>query len=233
MEHILEKIFKSPRLYEYSKLINNRLEEEQKKRLEFYEKITPSIKAEFINGQIIIHSPVMLRHNRVSLLFSSLLNKYVITNKLGFVGVEKILIKLTRNDFEPDVCFFKNEKAQNFTDDQMFFPAPDFIVEILSKSTEKNDRGVKFLDYAFHEVGEYWIIDTEKEFIEQYVLKGDKYELFKKSNDGKIKSFEIKGFEIPVRAIFDESENLKVWLLYEKLLVDLIKAKNIKGVKHL
>jgi len=27
--------------------------------------------------------------------------------------------------------------------------------------------------------------------------------------------------------------SFKNWLLYEKLLVDLIKAKNIKGVKHL
>ncbi|MBN2662852.1 MAG: Uma2 family endonuclease [Bacteroidales bacterium] len=183
--------------------------EENQKRLEFYEKITPSTKAEFINGKIIVHSPVMLRHNRATLLFSSLLNNYVVTNNLGYVGVEKILIKLTRNDFEPDICFFKNQKAKDFTDDQMFFPAPDFVVEILSKSTEKNDRGVKFVDYAIHGVGEYWIIDPEKEFVEQYVLKDEEYELIKKTNDGKIKNSQIEGFEIPVRAIFDEKENLK------------------------
>lgn len=205
---ILEPILNSAYLFDYYRIINEKIEEESRKRLEFYEKITPSMKAEFINGKMIVHSPVMLRHNRTTLLFSSLLNNYVVTNNLGYVGVEKILIKLTRNDFEPDICFFKKEKAKGFSDDQIFFPAPDFVVEILSKSTEKNDRGVKFVDYAIHGVGEYWIIDPEKEFVEQYVLKDEEYELFKKTNDGKIKSFQIEGFQIPVRAIFDEKENL-------------------------
>ncbi|MEY4539280.1 MAG: hypothetical protein RLZZ306_1037, partial [Bacteroidota bacterium] len=30
-------------------------------------------------------------------------------HQLGFVGIEKIMITLTRNDYEPDICFFKKE----------------------------------------------------------------------------------------------------------------------------
>ena len=41
----------------------------------------------------------------------------------------------------------------------MLFPAPDFAVEVLSPSTQKNNRGIKFDDYALHNVSEYWIID--------------------------------------------------------------------------
>ncbi len=42
---------------------------------------------------------------------------------------------------------------------QSKFPAPDLIVEVLSESTEANDRGIKFEDYAAHGVVEYWIVD--------------------------------------------------------------------------
>lgn len=86
----------------------------------------------------------------------------------------------------------------------MFFPVPDFIVEVLSDSTKNIDRGIKFEDYAIHGVGEYWIVDSENEFVEQYILYDNKYELFLKSNSGDIKSFEIQDFEIPIKSIFDD-----------------------------
>lgn len=124
--------------------------------------------------------------------------------KLGFVGHEKMMIQLTRNDYEPDICFFLEEKSRDFKPDQMLFPAPDFVVEVTLPSTEKTDRTIKFEDYESHGVREYWIIDPEKEFVEQYVLSDDKYQLQLKSSNGFISSQVIKGFEIPIRAIFDE-----------------------------
>ena len=68
------------------------------------------------------------------------------------------MISLTRNDYEPDICYFNKEKSQHFTDDQLLFPAPDLVVEVLSKSTEQTDRTIKFKDYENHNVLEYWII---------------------------------------------------------------------------
>ena len=62
----------------------------------------------------------------------------------------------------PDICFWSKEKADGFLDDQMIFPAPDFVVEILSKSTTKNDRTIKHQDYAAHGIREYWIIDPNR-----------------------------------------------------------------------
>ena len=55
-------------------------------------------------------------------------------------------------------AFFKNEKAKKFTTAQIIFPSPDLIIEVISKSTEKNDRGTKFEDYEAHAIEEYWII---------------------------------------------------------------------------
>ena len=94
----------------------------------------------------------------------------------------------------------------------MRFPAPDLVVEVISESTEQNDRGVKFDDDAAHGVAEYWIIDPDAETLEQYLLPegGDIYRLAIKAMTGKVRSAAIPGFEIPVRAIFDPEANQAV-----------------------
>lgn len=129
---------------------------------------------------------------------------YVGKHRLGLVGYEKLLVSLSRNDFEPDLCFFRQERAEQFLPDQMRFPAPDLVLEILLESTEQRDRGIKMEDYAGHSVGEYWLIDPEKEIVEQYLLEGDAFVLYLKLNSGTLQSAVIDGFTIPVRAIFDE-----------------------------
>jgi Uma2 family endonuclease len=104
------------------------------------------------------------------------------------------------NDFEPDICFFKKEIADKFEPNQMIFPAPNFIIEVTSPSTEKIDRGVKFRDYEAAGVGEYWIVDPAKNTVEQYLNSDDGYEL--QENDLVIRSKEIEGFELDLESFF-------------------------------
>lgn len=189
--------------------VKSALEIENKKRRHFYEIVEENKKMEFVNGEIIFHSPVKLQHNRSTTLLAKLLDTFVVKHKLGLVGVEKLLISLTRNDYEPDTCFFGNEKAKKLKRRQMQFSAPDFIVEVLSDSTEKYDREPKFQDYAAHGVTEYWIVDADKKIVEQYFLQNEQYELLLKAKDGEIESVVVVDFKIPIRAIFDETENLK------------------------
>jgi Uma2 family endonuclease len=203
---ILQDIIHSPQLPKLVAELDAFLKVEKQKRNDFYEWLRDDVKAEFIDGEVVMHSPVVMKHNTVSQNLATLLRACVFKQNLGFVGIEKILVKLTRNDFEPDVCFFGKEKAKAFNDKTMFFPAPDFVVEILSKSTEKNDRGIKMYDYAAHDVAEYWIIDPEKETIEQYQNNNGVFELQLKVIDGSITSIAIPNFEIPVKAVFNEQE---------------------------
>jgi len=203
-----ESILEMPNAVLLVAKVKSRLADEQKRRRHFYEIVEENKKMEFINGDIVFHSPVRLQHNNATKLLCGLLNAFVIKHKLGFVGIEKIMISLTRNDYEPDVCFFGSEKAKKFTAKQMKFPAPDFVVEVLSDSTAKNDRETKFQDYAAHGVGEYWIIDAEKQTVEQYFLQNEQYELLLKAKDAAIVSVVLPKLKIPIRAIFDESENL-------------------------
>ncbi len=208
-----QKILDSPDAPRQIEALYKTLQEEKQRRHDFREWITPSIKAEFINGEVVLHSPVKRRHWKVTDLLSSVLSIYARIKKLGSVGTEKVLVALTRNDYEPDLVFYSKEKADKFTDDQLLFPAPDFIVEILSKGTASNDKGIKKTDYAAHGVREYWIVDPVRQRIEQYILflSTDKQyspaKIFAIGDD--IESRVIPGFIIPVEALFDEQANIE------------------------
>lgn len=183
--------------------INSYWMEEESKRNEFFNIVHENHKAEFINGEIILHSPVKNRHWVACTNIATYLNVYVRDNKLGLVGVEKVLVHLTRNDYEPDIVFFGPEKAKHFKADQMLHPAPDLVVEVLSESTYEIDYGIKFTDYAHHGVSEYWIVDPVSQSVEQYFLKENAFFLHQKlTESGIVKSKVVKGFEISVEGIF-------------------------------
>lgn len=79
---------------------------------------------------------------------------------------------------------------------------------MLSPSTEARDRGIKFQDYALHGVAEYWIIDPVAETFEAHRLEGDAYPAAPRLTEGTLSSDVVPGFEIPVRTIFSDAENL-------------------------
>lgn len=200
---VLEFLKESPDLAILVEEAQKILHENNQKRIDFYNKIKESDKAEYVNGEAIFHSPVKARHALVSSNLSYLINHHIKSKNIGGrLYIDSVMIELTRNSYEPDLCFFRKEIADKFKDDQMLFPAPDFVVEILSPSTENIDREIKYRDYAQHGVKEYWIIDPERQTIEQYQLKNTEYELQVKLNKGLIESKVIEGFQADLADIF-------------------------------
>lgn len=209
-ESAVAAILDSPAMPELADRIQRARAEEAQRRAKFYEEITPSMKAEFINGQVVMHSPATVAHVTVSGNLHFLLKAFVSKRKLGWLGVEKAMVSLTRNDFEPDLVFFRAGKSQAFTANQLQLPAPDFVIEILSPTTAKNDRGVKMRDYAAHGVEEYWIVDPTERSVEQYRLAEDRsYTLHEKLHEGVIHGRVLEGLSLPLAAIFDDEANMR------------------------
>ncbi|MEM6879384.1 MAG: Uma2 family endonuclease [Bacteroidota bacterium] len=194
---------------------NQAMEKEARHRANFREWLTPSVKAEFINGEIVMHSPVKRRHLRVAENLHYIIGLYARKHNLGEVSIEKALIELGRNDYEPDLAFWLKERTLEWDNDMMVHPAPDFIIEILSESTKDRDRNTKYVSYESHGVGEYWIIDPVKELVEQFVLVSkpnskDKFELQGTFGiDEVLTCLVLKDLVLPVAAIFDAQENMK------------------------
>jgi Uma2 family endonuclease len=211
MDPALEPLRRSPRLPAIATELAGFVAQEAQRRQKFYDEMNEEQKTEFINGEVIVQSPAKARHLDATKRLMVLLHTYVEVHHVGRVFTEKALVCLTRNDYEPDIVFFIAAKATRIEPAQMKFPAPDFVVEVLSPSTEERDRGIKFEDYAQHGVTEYWIVDADAAVVEQYVLGGSgAYELKARKDDGDLRSVAISGFTVPVRAIFDDVENLRV-----------------------
>ncbi|RYF69329.1 MAG: Uma2 family endonuclease [Cytophagaceae bacterium] len=198
----------APRIIQQVQAILN---EEQNRRRAFYEWMDEDMKTEFINGEIVVHSPALDKHNLVVMHLGTLLNVFVSERELGAVRVEKALVELTRNSYEPDICYFGPAKAATIKPDLLYYPAPDLVVEVLSESTKKNDRTVKFEDYAAHGIAEYWIIDPTRQTIETFGIDADTEEYaalgtFKIGQS--VSSIVLPAFTIPVKALFDNTANV-------------------------
>lgn len=208
--NLVSKIMEQPSAALIVKEVQEKLKDEKLRRQEFYNIITEDDKAEFVNGEIIFHSPVVKIHNDATGNLYLLLKTFVEEKELGWVGVEKILTQFTRNDYEPDICYFGVEKAAQFKPKQLLFPVPDFVVEVLSKSSQKtikHDTVTKFGDYEKHGVPEYWIVDPHEKIVKQYILVNGKYNLIDLAEDKIIRATVVKGFNIPIGSIFDSRKN--------------------------
>ena len=71
------------------------------------------------------------------------------------------------------------------------YGVPDMVVEVLSKSTRKNDLTIKKDIYEAQGVREYWIIDPYMKAISVYLLRDGKYFL-----DDEYILFDDKEFEL-------------------------------------
>ncbi|GAB5465219.1 MAG: hypothetical protein Kapaf2KO_06550 [Candidatus Kapaibacteriales bacterium] len=102
VKHILEQLD----AFQLHAELTEKLNDEKKKREWFYEKVDESVNAEFINGEIVLHSPAKVRHWKASGKLALIFGKFLENNALGILAVEKAMVSLTRNDYEPDICFF-------------------------------------------------------------------------------------------------------------------------------
>lgn len=215
MKSVLEPLLQSPELPEFVDELTRTLERERERREAFYDELTEDVRAEFINGRVLTHSPSRDKHTLTVQQLVRLLSTFVEVERLGLVRSERTLCVFPRNDYEPDVVFFGRKKSRGITGDTLKYPVPDFVIEVLSESTEAIDRGVKFRDYAAHGVGEYWIVDPDAETVEKHVLKSGRYGKTRPQKSGVIRSEVVTGFRVPVRAIFNSRTNFSIlrrWL---------------------
>ena len=75
----------------------------------------------------------------------------------------------------PDLSVILEKNAAIINWSSGIYGVPDMVVEVLSKSTRKNDLTIKKDIYEAQGVREYWIIDPWAKIIDVYLLRDGKY----------------------------------------------------------
>ncbi|MCL2349978.1 MAG: Uma2 family endonuclease [Defluviitaleaceae bacterium] len=124
-------------------------------------------KWEMIDGVIVMMSPRPKRnHTEVTQQIFRIFDRHLWGKKCR-VYMENMLVTLTRDDrFVPDIAIICDT---NILKDDGAHGAPDLIVEVLSFSTSRYDKGHKKKIYGKAGVKEYWIVDTKNRTIEVYL----------------------------------------------------------------
>ena len=155
-------------------------------------------RAEWVNGEVIIHMPVKPIHQIMLSFLSQLLNLYIELYDLGQLLVAPLEMKtdLEANSRDLDILFIAKENLNRLTEDRLARPA-DLIVEIISKESVRRDRDDKFKEYRDAGVREYWIIDPrpDKERADFYRLnESGEYRLLGTEDNERVESRVLPGF---------------------------------------
>ena len=127
--------------------------------------------AEWVDGEVILMSPVSTQHQLLVSFLAALLQLWVEHGKLGLVLTAPFQMKLAfrPSGREPDVLFVARERLdllmKNYLDG-----GADLAIEVISPDSRSRDRKDKYEEYQQAGVREYWILDPIRKQAEFYRL---------------------------------------------------------------
>lgn len=123
-------------------------------------------RAELIDGQIYYMAPPKRIHQRLIHQLEKLIGNYIDANggncEVYPAPFAVFLNADDKNYVEPDISIICDK---NKLDEYGCNGAPDWIIEIVSPSTERMDYGIKLFKYRSAGVREYWIINPLKQTV--------------------------------------------------------------------
>lgn len=167
-----------------------------------YMQLPESAPYELINGKLIFMAAPFFNHQKVSMMLSRHIGNYVYKNKLGEVVAAPTDVQFDqKNVVQPDLLFVSI--ARKSIIGKLVEGAPDFVVEISSKSTSKRDYEEKMELYGKYDVIEYWIVKPTEQEIEVYHNQSQTMQLQQTAKQGDtIQSIAIQGFVLEVEKVF-------------------------------
>lgn len=127
---------------------------------------------EILDGDVVVTPSPLIRHQDVSQNLFLILRAHVSKHRLGRVYYAPVDVILHRNTVVvPDLVFVTTPRASIVTERAVEGP-PDLLVEVLSPSTARRDRGIKARLYARFGVPHYWMVDPRAQTLTMYEARG-------------------------------------------------------------
>lgn len=138
----------------------------------------PNKIAEIIKGELHLSSRPRYKHSSVARALVALLT-FPFDFGIGGPGNWIILIEpelhLSDEILVPDLAGWRCERLPEVEDVAFETLAPDWICEVLSRSTEAVDRADKMPTYATHGVQHAWLVHPIRRTLEVFRLQSDKW----------------------------------------------------------
>lgn len=159
---------------------------------------------ELINGIVMRRTSPNLIHQEASANIHFALMSFIKPKNLGKVYAAPMDVYLNQYDLVvPDLSFVATGNPAITQRSLCIEGVPDLIIEILSKGTQKTDRGTKMKQYEANKVPEYWIVDPRLKSIEVYAWRENSYEMvFYAEETGEIQSNVLAEFSLDITQFF-------------------------------
>ena len=136
-------------------------------------KLPEGQRAELIDGKIYDMAPPSRIHQKLATKLASIIDRYISDNN-GKCEVYSAPFAVFLNEddktyVEPDVSVICDP---NKLDDKGCNGAPDWIIEIVSPSSQRMDYLTKLFKYRTAGVREYWIVNPMTEIVQTYLFEG-------------------------------------------------------------
>ena len=162
------------------------------------------VKAEYVDGEVIVHSPVSTRHSDVVLFLAGLMRVIAQQHDLGRVLGPELQVRLRPGLRRvPDLLFVAKERA-DMIQPTLVEGAPDLIVEIVSPDSVERDWREKYLEYQAAGVGEYWVVDLEYQRMAVYRLSEERRYKAVPAEEGVYRSQLLPGFWLRAEWLWQE-----------------------------
>jgi Uma2 family endonuclease len=131
--------------------------------------------AEWVNGEVVLMSPVSDEYTDLAGWLLALLRPFVEARDLGVIRHEPFQMKAGPDlpGRSPDLIFIASAHRPRLRKTYLEGPA-DLAVELVSPESAARDRGEKFYEYEKGGVREYWLLDQLRRQAEFYGLGEDR-----------------------------------------------------------
>jgi Uma2 family endonuclease len=141
--------------------------------------IPENMTGEIIDGELIVTPRPARRHlHAASALGGEILPPYQWGRgggPGGWIIYDEPELHLASDVLVPDLAGWRKERLSILPEEHRFTIPPDWVCEILSPGTARNDRLKKMRIYAQHEVQFAWLIDPMLKMLEAYQLESERW----------------------------------------------------------
>jgi len=134
--------------------------------------------AEIIDGELVTQPRPAIRHNSTATQLIMELGGAFQKGRGGPGGWQFLFeneVKFGEDLLVPDIAGWRVERLVNLPETNWIAVRPDYVCEVLSKSTERRDRAAKSRIYAHAGVPYYWLVDPRRQTLEAFELVGTEW----------------------------------------------------------